>query len=225
VAVAVEFAVLRWLFRRDLAVPVGAPVTSVPPMPGTAVAVVALVVAGFGVSSAVGVSPVWPALLGVLVLAARQLVRRTIRVDELVRAADLPFALFVLALAVVVLAVLDNGLQPVLAALLPDGDALVPLLAVAAVAAVLANLLNNLPATLALLPIAAVGGPAPVLAVLIGVNVGPNLTYVGSLANLLWRRVQGQAAPTATRFSVVGVATVPLTLVAATTALWLALQI
>ncbi len=28
-----------------------------------------------------------------------------------------------------------------------------------------------------------------VLAVLIGVNVGPNLTYAGSLATLLWRRV------------------------------------
>jgi arsenical pump membrane protein len=55
--------------------------------------------------------------------------------------------------------------------------------------------------------------------------VGPNLTYVGSLANLLWRRVQGKAAPTATRFGVVGLTTVPLTLVAATTALWLALQI
>ena len=27
------------------------------------------------------------------------------------------------------------------------------------------------------------------LAVLIGVNVGPNLTYVGSLATLLWRRI------------------------------------
>jgi arsenical pump membrane protein len=121
--------------------------------------------------------------------------------------------------------VLHNGLQPLLTALLPDGDALLPLLAVASVAAVLANLLNNLPATLALLPVAAVGGPAPVLAVLIGVNVGPNLTYVGSLANLLWRRVQGQAAPNAARFSVVGLATAPLTLVAATTALWLALQI
>ena len=27
------------------------------------------------------------------------------------------------------------------------------------------------------------------LAVLLGVNIGPNLTYTGSLATLLWRRV------------------------------------
>lgn len=59
----------------------------------------------------------------------------------------------------------------------------------AAIAALLANLINNLPAVLALLPVAAPAGPGPVLAVLIGVNIGPNLTYVGSLATLLWRRI------------------------------------
>ena len=37
----------------------------------------------------------------------------------------------------------------------------------------LANLLNNVPALLVLLPAAAAGGPATVLAVLIGVNAGP----------------------------------------------------
>jgi arsenical pump membrane protein len=99
-------------------------------------------------------------------------------------------------------------------------------LAVAGIAAVLANVLNNLPATLALLPVAAVGGSGTVLAVLIGVNVGPNLTYIGSLANLLWRRVLGrEAAPSALRFSAAGLATVPLTLLGSTAALWLALQV
>lgn len=61
-------------------------------------------------------------------------------------------------------------------------------LPVAAVAAVLANVINNLPAVLLLLPAAAAVGPGLVLAVLVGVNAGPNLTYVGSLATLLWRR-------------------------------------
>jgi arsenical pump membrane protein len=225
VAVAVEFAVLRWLFRAELAKPAGEPVTAVPRLPGVAVVVVGMVVVGFGVASLVGVPPVWPAVLGVLVLAVRQLVRRTTRVGDLLRAADLPFALFVLALAVVVLAVLRNGLESFLQTVLPDGDALLPLLAVAGISAVLANLLNNLPATLALLPVAAVGGSAPVLAMLIGVNVGPNLTYVGSLANLLWRRVLGREAPTSARHSAIGLATVPLTVLAATTALWAALQV
>ena len=34
------------------------------------------------------------------------------------------------------------------------------------------------------------------LAVLIGVNAGPNLTYTGSLATLLWRRMLPSASPT-----------------------------
>jgi arsenical pump membrane protein len=63
-----------------------------------------------------------------------------------------------------------------------------------------------------------------VLAVLIGVNVGPNLSYVGSLANLLWRRVLGERAPSAVRFSLIGLATVPPTLVLATAGLWVSLR-
>jgi hypothetical protein len=66
----------------------------------------------------------------------------------------------------------------------------------AVLAAVLANLLNNLPATLMLLPLTA-HNPGLVLAVLLGANVGPNLTYAGSLATLLWRQIlhrRGRAA-------------------------------
>jgi arsenical pump membrane protein len=224
-AVAVEFLVLGRLLRRDLAVPVGEPVTEVPPAPAFALVVVGLTVAGFGLVSMAGFSPAWPGLAGVLVLAGRRLLRRTSSARELVRAADIPFALFVFGLSVVVLAVLRSGLQTWLDALLPDGDGLLPLLGVAAIAAVLANVVNNLPATLALLPVAAAGGVGTVLAVLIGVNVGPNLTYVGSLANLLWRRVLGDAAPSALRFSAAGLATVPLTLLLATTGLWLSLKL
>jgi arsenical pump membrane protein len=224
-AVAVELVVLGRLFRRDLAVPVGEPVTATPPAPVVALAVVGLTVVGFGLVSMAGLTPAWPGLAGVLVLAVRRLVRRTSTIGELVRAADIPFALFVFGLSVVVLAVLRAGLQTWLGALLPDGDGLLPLLGVAAVAAVLANVLNNLPATLALLPVAAVGGVGTMLAVLVGVNVGPNLTYVGSLANLLWRRVLGDAAPTAVRFTLVGLATVPLGLGLATVGLWAALRL
>jgi arsenical pump membrane protein len=100
------------------------------------------------------------------------------------------------------------------------------LLGAAAIAAVLANVLNNLPAILVLLPAL---GTHPhvgiVLAVLLGVNLGPNATYVGSLATLLWRRVlAGRGLATTLReFLRLGALTVPLSLLAGVLALWLGL--
>jgi len=66
-----------------------------------------------------------------------------------------------------------------------------------------------------------------VLAMLIGVNVGPNLTYVGSLATLLWRRIvhAHDEDVDVVEFLKLGALTVPVTLIAATVALWLALQV
>jgi arsenical pump membrane protein len=105
------------------------------------------------------------------------------------RAAAVPFLAFVLCLGIVGRAVVTNGLGRALSPLIAAGDGLPVLLATAALAAVLANVINNLPAMLVLLPLAAAAGAGLVLAVLLGVNIGPNLTYAGSLATLLWRRV------------------------------------
>jgi arsenical pump membrane protein len=61
-----------------------------------------------------------------------------------------------------------------------------------------------------------------VLAALIGVNLGPNLTYVGSLATLLWRRIlrDHDTDPALAEFTRIGLVSVPATLVGATVALW-----
>jgi arsenical pump membrane protein len=111
-------------------------------------------------------------------------------------------------------------------AVLPAGDSLPDLLAIAGLSAILANLVNNLPATLMLVPVAATAGDGAVLATLIGVNVGPNLTYVGSLATLLWRRVlhDEDSDVALSEFLRLGALTVPATLLAATVLLWFALQ-
>ncbi|MGW4705605.1 ArsB/NhaD family transporter, partial [Streptomyces sp. NPDC004285] len=145
----------------------------------------------------------------------------------LVRSAALPFLAFVLALGVVVRAVVDQGLGTALAHVLPDGTSLPALLGTAALAAVLANLINNLPATLALVPLAAPSGPGAVLAVLLGVNIGPNLTYAGSLATLLWRRIaHDHDHPVALgEFTRLGLLTVPAALTVSTVALWGSLQL
>jgi arsenical pump membrane protein len=109
---------------------------------------------------------------------------------------------------------------------IPGQSSLLALLAIAALAAVLANLINNLPAVLALLPVAAENGTAAVLAVLLGVNIGPNLTYAGSLATLLWRRVLRlhEAEPDIGEFTRLGLLTVPAALVVSVVALWAGLH-
>jgi arsenical pump membrane protein len=140
---------------------------------------------------------------------------------------DVPFLAFVLALGLVVEAISLHGLGSVVAHLVPGGSGLGSLLVIAAVAAVLANVINNLPAALLLLPAVAGAGAGPVLAVLIGVNTGPNLTYVGSLATLLWRRVlmrHGQELPIS-EFLRLGALTVPPVLITATVALWISLRL
>ncbi|MGX1032493.1 SLC13 family permease [Streptomyces sp. SAI-097] len=200
---------------------------SAPAVPRFTVVVVVLTLAGFAVASPAGVDPAWAALGGVLVLGVRALARRHVTPREMVGAAAPLFCLFVLALGIVVQGVVAGAPAAGLGRLLPDGDSLPALLGVAAVAAVLANLVNNLPAVLALLPLAAPGGPAQVLAVLIGVNLGPNLTYVGSLATLLWRRILHRHGVEVElgRFTALGLLTVPATVAASTVALWGALRL
>ena len=228
VTIGIEYVVLRRVFRADLAVGTGdeedAPRTAPPVF---ALVVLGLTFAGFAAGSLAGVEPIWAALAGTVVLAVRGLVRRRVTVGGLVGAASPLFCLFVLALGVVVKAVVDHGLGGVLQRLLPQSAGLLALLAIAAIAAVLANLINNLPAVLALLPLLAPLGPGPVLAGLIGVNLGPNLTYVGSLATLLWRRILQEHDHDAElgEFTRVGLITVPVTLLGATVALWAMLTI
>jgi arsenical pump membrane protein len=149
----------------------------------------------------------------------------------LLGAASLPFLLFVLGLGVVVEAVVRNGLGSAIARVTPGGSTLLALLALAGLAAALANLVNNLPAVLVLLSVlrgsGLLAGPGPVLAVLIGVDVGPNLSYAGSLATLLWRRLLADRdhPPDLAEFTRLGLLTVPAGLVLATLALWAALHL
>jgi arsenical pump membrane protein len=187
--------------------------------------VLALTLVGFAVTSLLGHSPAWAALAGALVLGVRALARRDTTVSRIVSAVDVPFLAFVLCLGVVVDAVMLHGLDSAMRDLLPTGNTLPALLGIAAIAAVLSNVVNNLPAVLVMLPLVAAAGPAAVLAVLIGVNIGPNLTYVGSLANLLWRGVvRGEMPAGFVEFTRIGLCTVPLTLLASVTGLWLSIK-
>ncbi len=227
-AVGVEWVVFTRFFAVDLTRPRHAGTRPArPELPRFAVGVLAFTLAGFALSSVAGIAPVWFAVAGAAAITIPALARKTATPVQLARAAEPGFLIFVLGLGVIVQAASANGLDTAVRAVLPTGGSLPDLLAIAALSAIFANLVNNLPATLMLIPVAATAaGPGPVLATLIGVNVGPNLTYVGSLATLLWRRVL-RAEDTDVElgeFLRLGALTVPAGLVAATVLLWLALK-
>lgn len=241
VAIVVELLVFRWFFRDDLRGG-GTAMTAVAddardgtpsdetPAPVFALGVIACALVGFAVSGAVGVEPVWVAAAAAVVLAVPAVRAGETTPTAVVRALDLWFCVFVFALGIVVAGLADGPVGSWVAGLLPTSTSLPSLLLIAAIAAVASNVLNNLPATLLLLAALTASGAASVpalLALLIGVNLGPNLTYVGSLAIMLWRRVaRAEQEPVSLRtFTALGVLTTPVTLVAATLALWAALQI
>lgn len=222
-AVGAVYVVFRFFFARDLRTEPDPEETGPPARPPVFVlVVVALTLAGFAIVEAAGVAPAWAAFAGASVLAIRSLVHRRTTVVDIARAVNVPFLLFVLALGIVVQAVMLHGMDGAMRMVLPTGTGLFALLGIAAVAAVLANIVNNLPATLVLLPLVATSGPTAILAVLIGVNIGPNLTYVGSLSNLLWRRVlrQHDVPASVGEYTRLGLCTVPTAVVAAVLALW-----
>jgi arsenical pump membrane protein len=217
--IVVEYAAFRWFFAADLRAPAEpVPAHEEVPAPRYALAVLGLTLAGFAAAQPFGVSPAWVAVAGAVGLA----VPRRTSLGTLLREANPAFCAFVVALGIVVLAVREHGFGDLIDGLVPRHSGFLSLLAVAALAAVLANLLNNLPATLVLLP-AVQHSHGLLLAMLIGVNVGPNLTYVGSLATLLWRQIlhQRDAAPDARVFLRLGLLTVPAALIAGVAALWL----
>jgi arsenical pump membrane protein len=226
-AIGVEYVMFRLFFRRNLSEPAAGPMATVRSVeaPRVTLILLGLILTGFAAGPLLHTEPVVVAAVGAAVMAARAIIRGQVGIVSVIRATNPVFLAFVAALGIVVDAATSHGLEDKVAALLPTGDNFVSLLALAAIAAVLANLVNNLPATLVLL--AALGSTPPtasVLAVLVGVNIGPNLTYTGSLATLLWRRVllSNSTSPSLGRFTRLGLLTVPTTIVVATALLWAA---
>ena len=157
--VAIEYLILRRLFAKDLAVAPRPRAEATPaPWPRFTLVVLALTLAGFALTSLAGLSPAWAALAGALVLGIRGLATGRTTVPRITVAADGPFLVFVLCLGVVVDAVMRNGLESAMQQILPDGTGLPALLWIAAVAAILSNVVNNLPAVLVLLPLVAAVG-------------------------------------------------------------------
>jgi len=196
---------------------------------GTARLVMAGIVAllaAFFVGSSLGVEPASMAVAGALILGGVAVRRLDTRPRHLLVATSPAFLAFVICLAVVVDTARRHGLANVVDHL-PSGHGLAAMLGVAALAAVLANVVNNLPATLILLPALSGRAKGLMLAMLLGVNIGPNLTYTGSLATLLWRKVvrAERVEPAVGSFYRISAVATPLSLFGAVLALWLTLHL
>jgi Na+/H+ antiporter NhaD/arsenite permease-like protein len=124
-------------------------------------------------------------------------------------------------LFVVVEALHSHGLTQALAPAAGSGETFPELLRLAALGAGSANIANNLPAYLALEPVA--GSPVRLAALLIGVNLGPLVSPWASLATLLWHE-RLQTLNLRVRwggFALAGLVVVLLALPLAVLALWL----
>lgn len=223
VVLALEWGAARLWFRTELRVR-GTPVSpqAHTPIPRFTLAVVLLMLGGFLVGSYVGVDPVWPAAAAALVLGAHALATRSADLPSLVDAANLPLGFLVVCWALAVEQLVRTGLGDLLARALPLHPGVLATVGLALAAMLLANIINNLPAALVLIPIVAPHGTTALIAVLIGLNVGANLTYVGSLANVLWLRTASPHRPSAARFHLMSVTTTPVivALAALTLAAW-----
>lgn len=236
ITIVVEYLIFRWFFadalsQRHASGPHAEAAHDSPasdtPVPRFTLVCLALLLAGFVIAEPLGVPLAAVAAIGAVVMVVPTLVRRPRdTVVGVVHAVNIPFLAFVLALGVVILPVRSGPLGDAVAQLIPSSTGLFALLAVAVLAALLANLLNNLPATLLLVPLTAAHPPL-VLAVLLGVNIGPNLAFFGSLATLLWRDVLRRRSihSSARDYLRLGALTVPPTLLAATIALWVGLSL
>jgi arsenical pump membrane protein len=114
----------------------------------------------------------------------------------------------------------DYGLGQLLGAAAGRTDRFAALLRLTGVAALGANLVDNLPSYLAMEPVAD-GSPLRMAALLVGVNSGPLITPWASLATLLWAgRCRAAGVPVSWRnFGLRGLIIVPALLVASTATL------
>ena len=216
VGVVVPAVILFVIFRKDLRVRF---VTDEPgPVDDRVLLVASGVVLAVLVPALVSGLEVWiPACVGAVVLAAFFLVRRR----SVLRFGLVPWQLVVFAsgLFLVMEAAHAAGLTAALSAATGEGDDPLALLRVAGVGATASNVVNNLPAYLALEPLA--DSPERLIALLVGVNLGPLVTPWASLATLLWhqRLVQLGVEISWGRYVLLGVIAAPITVALATLAL------
>ncbi|GAA4179076.1 SLC13 family permease [Gryllotalpicola koreensis] len=217
VGVLVPLALVALVFRRELGRSYDDPgPVRLADARLTVISAVVLVLLVIGLVSGVAV---WiPACAAAVVLIAAFLLLRPRELS--VQLLPWPTVVLVCGLFLVVATLDAAGLRELLERLVPSGSGLGALLGVAAIGGTAANVINNLPAYLAVEP--AVHGLLPGLALLVGVNAGPLITPWASLATLLWHeRLQRLGVGIRwSRYVLYGCLLAPVTVVLGVVALW-----
>lgn len=216
VAVVIPAAILFIVFRREL-LKKYVPATAAPASDRVLLIASGVVVALLIPALVSGVEVWIPAVIAAVVLIVFFAIRRS----SVLTFSILPWQLILLVsgLFLVVEAAHSLGLGSVLAVISGTGKDPLSLLQLAGVGALGANAIDNLPAYLALEPIA--NTPVRLIALLIGVNVGPLITPWASLATLLWHERLSALGVSISwrRYMLLGLIAAPLTVAAATLAL------
>ncbi|MFI1917987.1 SLC13 family permease [Nocardia sp. NPDC020380] len=215
VAVTVTVVFLAILFRRKLIGRYEVPETT-PPADRIAFGSCVAACLGFVVAVTAGVPPWLAATLAALVA----LTVFAVRGRKHLRWSLFPWRLVLMTegLFLLVAALVQHGLGSLLTRWADHSALLTTLLAAGA-----GNLVNNLPAYLAMETSVPAGSSHGLFEILLGTNIGPLVTMWGSLATLLWAdrcRARGVRVRPAT-FAAIGLAGMPLVLLGA----WAALQV
>ncbi len=200
-AIAATYVVLRWTQRRALDQPLAIEVP-VPPLTAagkTAAVGIAATACVLLASSAADMQLGLPTAIAGAVTALIVLIRERKAPWQVLRDMSWGVLPLVAGLFVLVEALAKTGVIDMIAGLLGDGRSVAWLAGAAGAAVALAsNLMNNLP--VGLIAGSAVQGAdvsdQVTRAILIGVDLGPNLSVTGSLATILWLtalRREGQA--------------------------------
>jgi arsenical pump membrane protein len=236
--VALNTALFTWLFRGSLRaryrledLPAAGP-----PDRGFfryAVVILAVIAISYTAASALQVPLSFVALGGAALLLIGAARYRQLNWRSLGREISWPLFLFVSGMFILIRGVEGLGLTAAFGNLLlglAGSSPLRGIILVAGGSALGANLINNVPMALVMSSAlssthAAAGQPALVYATILGADLGPNLTTVGSLATMLWvliLRRKGLEISTLEYFKL-GIVIVPLMVVLGSILIWLRL--
>ncbi|WP_425546304.1 SLC13 family permease [Agrococcus versicolor] len=218
VGIAVPAVVVVLAHRRSLAARYERP--AVEPEPDRVLTIGAAVVLALLVPALVSGIEVWiPATIAALLLVVLVAIRR----PRALRLGLVPWQIVLLAIGLflVVETLHARGLATLLEPIVGTGDGLGDLLRLAGSGALLANGVDNLPAYLALEPLAT--DAIRMAALLVGVNAGALVTPWASLAILLWhdRLTAMDVRLPWGRYMLLSLVVAPVTVVLGVVALWL----